>query len=127
MKKVIYTKRAPEPIGPYSQGMLHGNTLYTAGQIALVPETGELYSGDIEGETNLVMNHLKNILEAAGMDFGDVVKCSIFLSDLGNFTEVNKVYGTYFSAPFPVRETVEVSALPKGVNVEISLVAIKES
>ncbi len=125
MKKEIYTKNAPEPIGPYSQGMLHGKTLYTAGQIAIIPESGELYSGDIKSETILVMSHLKNILEAAEMDFNNVVKCSIFLSDLGNFSEVNEVYGSYFSAPFPVRETVEVSALPKGVNVEISLVAVR--
>ena len=123
MKKEIYTERAPKPIGPYSQGMMMGNNLYTAGQIAIISESGELYSGDIKGETKLVMEHLKAILAEAGMTFENVVKCSIFLSDLGTFVDVNEVYGSYFQAPFPVRETVEVSKLPKGVNVEISLIA----
>ena len=125
MKKEIYTDQAPKPIGPYSQGMLIDNSLYTAGQIAIVPETGELLIGDIKEESNLVMQHLKAILNAAGMDFSHVIKCSIFLSDLSTFGDVNEVYGSYFEAPFPVRETVEVSKLPKGVNVEISLIAKK--
>ncbi|HAW52669.1 MAG TPA: reactive intermediate/imine deaminase, partial [Flavobacteriales bacterium] len=114
----------PAAIGPYSQGMKAGNLLFTAGQIGIIPETGELYQGDIKGETNLVMQHLKAILNEAGMTFGNVIKCSIFLSDLNDFADVNQVYGSYFEAPYPVRETVEVSKLPKGVNVEISLVAM---
>ena len=126
MKKEIFTDLAPKPIGPYSQGMLVDNTLYTAGQIAIVAETGELLIGDIKEETHLVMKHLKAILNAADLDFSHVIKCSIFLSDLSNFVEVNEIYGSYFQAPYPVRETVEVSKLPKGVNVEISLVAYHE-
>lgn len=124
MKEVVFTKNAPAAIGPYSQGMKAGNLLFTAGQIGIIPETGELYQGDIKGETNLVMQHLKAILNEAGMTFGNVIKCSIFLSDLNDFADVNQVYGSYFEAPYPVRETVEVSKLPKGVNVEISLVAM---
>jgi len=126
MKKEIFTDLAPKPIGPYSQGMLVDNTLYTAGQIAIVAETGELLIGDIKEETHLVMKHLKAILNAADLDFSHVIKCSIFLSDLSNFVEFNEIYGSYFQAPYPVRETVEVSKLPKGVNVEISLVAYNE-
>ena len=124
MKKEIYTDKAPKAIGPYSQGMLVGNTLYTAGQIAIIPESGELYKGDIPGETDLVMNHLKSILEEADMNFSNVVKCSIFLSDMAHFAQVNEVYGSYFEKPYPVRETVAVKTLPKNVNVEISLVAV---
>jgi len=124
MKEVVFTKYAPAAIGPYSQGMKAGNMLFTAGQIGIIPETGELYQGDIKGETNLVMQHLKAILNEAGMTFNNVIKCSIFLSDLNDFVDVNEVYGSYFEAPYPVRETVEVSKLPKGVNVEISLVAM---
>lgn len=124
MKEVVFTKNAPAAIGPYSQGMKAGNMLFTAGQIGIIPETGELYQGDIKGETNLVMQHLKAILNEAGMTFNNVIKCSIFLSDLNDFVDVNEVYGSYFEAPYPVRETVEVSKLPKGVNVEISLVAM---
>ena len=124
MKEVVFTKDAPAAIGPYSQGMKAGNMLFTAGQIAIIPESGELYNGDIKGETNLVMQHLRAILKEAGMTFNNVIKCSIFLNDLNDFAEVNEVYGSYFEAPYPVRETVEVSKLPKGVNVEISLVAM---
>jgi 2-iminobutanoate/2-iminopropanoate deaminase len=124
MKEVVFTKNAPAAIGPYSQGMKAGNMLFTAGQIAIIPESGEVYSGDIKSETNLVMQHLKAILKEAGMTFNNVIKCSIFLNDLNDFADVNEVYGSYFEAPYPVRETVEVSKLPKGVNVEISLIAM---
>ena len=126
MKKEIYTEKAPKPIGPYSQGMLVGNTLYTAGQIAIIPETGEIHNGDVRVETEIVMGHLGSILEAAGMDFSHAVKCSIFLSNMAHFGTVNEVYGSHFEKPYPVRETVAVKTLPKGVNVEISLVAVKE-
>lgn len=123
MKKEIYTEKAPKPIGPYSQGIISNGMLYTAGQVAIIPETGDVYSGDIKEETRIVMEHLSAILDEAGLSFKNVVKCSIFLSDLNNFTSVNEVYGSYFEKPFPVRETVEVKRLPKDVNVEISLVA----
>jgi len=124
MKEAVFTKNAPAAIGPYSQGMKAGNMLFTAGQIGIIPETGELYKGDIKGETKLVMQHLQAILKEAGMDFSNVIKCSIFLSDLNDFAAVNEIYGSCFEAPYPVRETVEVSKLPKAVNVEISLVAM---
>jgi len=123
MKTAIYTDKAPEPIGPYSQGMRIGNLLFTAGQVAIDPKTGEVIAGDIKEETELVMHHLVSILDEAGMNMGNVVKCSIFLKDMNDFSQVNEVYGSYFRSPFPVRETVEVSRLPKDVNVEISLIA----
>lgn len=122
MREVI-TPNAPKPIGPYSQGIVSNNMLFTAGQIAIVPETGETLKGPVREETKLVMEHLKAILEEAGLGFEHVVKCSIFLTDLSDFQDVNEVYGEYFKSPFPVRETVEVSRLPKDVHVEISLVA----
>ena len=126
MKTEIYTEKAPKPIGPYSQGMLIGNMLFTAGQVAIDPKTGDLKLDDIKAETELVMNHLKAILEQAQMTMDHVIKCSIFLKDMNDFAAVNEIYGSYFNAPYPVRETVEVSRLPKDVNVEISLVASKD-
>ena len=123
MKKEIYTEKAPKPIGPYSQGMKVGNLLYTAGQVAIDPESGEVKASDIREETTIVMNHLKSILEEAEMTMDNVIKCGIFLKDMNDFAVVNEVYGTFFDRPFPVRETVEVSRLPKDVNVEISLIA----
>ncbi len=130
MKQIIYTELAPKPIGPYNQAVLyqtpHGKTLYTSGQIAIDPESGDLKIDDLKEETHLVMKHLKNLLDQVDMNFEDVVKCSIFLSDMGNFTTVNEVYGSYFNEETaPARETVEVANLPKYVNVEISLIAIK--
>jgi 2-iminobutanoate/2-iminopropanoate deaminase len=130
MKKIIYTKTAPNPIGPYNQAVLwkgiHQQTLYTSGQIAINPETGELDIKDLDTETHLVMKNLGEVLEAAGMSFNDVVKTSIFLSDMNNFTVVNKIYGSYFNEEdAPARETVEVANLPKFVNVEISAIAIR--
>ena len=121
MKKIICTDKAPAPIGPYSQAIQHGNMLYTSGQIAINPATGELEIDDIKTETTLVMENLRAVLQAAGMNFEHVLKASIFVSDMHNFAAINQVYATYFNeATAPARETVEVANLPKFVNVEIS-------
>lgn len=126
MKKIIKTDKAPEPIGPYNQAILSGNTLYTSGQIAINPITGELVLEDITSETTQVMENMKAVLEAAEMTFENVVKTSIFISDMNNFSAINTVYAIYFSEETaPARETVEVAKLPKSVNVEISMIAIK--
>jgi 2-iminobutanoate/2-iminopropanoate deaminase len=126
MKKIITTSKAPAPIGPYNQAVLSGNTLYTSGQIALNPETGELVIDSIEIETKQVMENMKEVLAAAEMTFENVVKSSIFISDMNNFTKINSVYANYFNEETaPARETVEVANLPKFVNVEISMIAIK--
>ncbi|MFD0993053.1 RidA family protein [Tenacibaculum geojense] len=126
MKKIITTSKAPAPIGPYNQAVLSGNTLYTSGQIALHPQTGELVLGDISAETKQVMENMKAVLEAAEMTFENVIKTSIFISDMHNFSKINEVYATYFDeATAPARETVEVANLPKFVNVEISMIAVK--
>jgi 2-iminobutanoate/2-iminopropanoate deaminase len=126
MKKIIQTPDAPAPIGPYSQGVMHGNTLYTSGQIAIDPKTGELVDDNIEVESRQVMENMKAVLAAAGMDFSNVVKSSIFLKDMGDFQAVNSVYASYFDeATAPARETVQVAQLPKDVSVEISMIAIK--
>ena len=122
---IINTPHAPAPIGPYSQAVLAGNTLYISGQIAIDPSTGNLVSDDIKNETVRVMENIKAILFQAGLDFKNVAKCSIFLSDMNNFQQVNEIYGKYFDQHKPARETVEVSRLPKDVNVEISLIAVK--
>src|SRR5690554_4255584 len=124
MKKIITTPNAPAPIGPYSQAILKNGMLFTSGQIAIDPKTGELVLENIETETKLVMENLKAILTAAGMTFENVLKCSIFISDMENFATINKVYGSYFKeATAPARETVQVARLPKSVNVEISVIA----
>ncbi|MAW94027.1 MULTISPECIES: RidA family protein [unclassified Leeuwenhoekiella] len=126
MKKIISTSNAPAPIGPYNQAIFAGDTLYISGQIPLDPKTGELVSGDIAKETKMVMKNLEAILTEAGLNFENVVKSSIFLSDMGSFAAVNEVYGSYFNEETaPARETVEVANLPKYVNVEISMIAIK--
>lgn len=125
MKKSIYSNNAPQPIGPYSQAVLIGNTLYTSGQIAINPKTNELELDSIESETKLVMENIRGLLNEVGMDFTNVVKCSIFISDMNNFSRINEVYGTYFTGNYPARETVEVACLPKNVNVEISVIAVK--
>lgn len=127
MKKIIKTSNAPAPIGPYNQAILSGNTLYTSGQIAINPATGELASGlSVQEETQLVMENLKAVLSASDMTFENVVKTSIFISDMNNFGAVNEVYGNYFNEDTaPARETVEVANLPKFVNVEISMIAVK--
>ncbi|WP_321826970.1 RidA family protein [Maribacter dokdonensis] len=126
MKKIINTENAPAPIGPYNQAILSNGTLYISGQIPINPKSGELVSGDIKLETKQSMENLKAILTEAEMTFEHVVKSSIFLSDMNQFTEVNEVYATYFNAETaPARETVEVANLPKFVNVEISMIAVK--
>jgi 2-iminobutanoate/2-iminopropanoate deaminase len=126
MKKIIITSKAPAPIGPYNQAILKGNTLYTSGQIALNPETGELVLTDIKTETQQVMVNMKAVLEAANMTFDDVVKTTIFITDMNDFGQINDVYGSYFNEDdAPARETVQVAKLPKNVHVEISMIAIK--
>ena len=126
MKTIIYTDKAPAPIGPYNQAVLVDNTLYTSGQIALNPATMELVLGTIEIETTQVMENMKAVLEAANMTFADVVKSSIFISDMNDFAKINTVYGSYFDEKTaPARETVQVAKLPRNVNVEISMIAIK--
>ncbi|MDL5049179.1 RidA family protein [Oscillatoria amoena NRMC-F 0135] len=124
-KTVIYSDQAPEPIGPYSQAIQAGNLLFVSGQIAIDRSSGSLASGSLADETHQVMKNLKAVLRAAGMDFTNVVKCSIFLKDMDSFTEVNAIYGEYFNTNPPARETVEVSRLPKDVRVEISCIAVK--
>ncbi len=126
MKKIINTKSAPAPIGPYNQAVLSENTLYISGQIPMDSITGEMISGDIKKETAQCMQNVKVILEEAGMSFENVVKSSIFLKDMHQFSEVNEVYGSFFETETaPARETVEVANLPKFVNVEISMIAVK--
>jgi 2-iminobutanoate/2-iminopropanoate deaminase len=126
MKKIITTDKAPAPIGPYNQAVLAGNTLYTSGQIAMNPVTGELILNSIKEETKQVMENMKQVLLAAEMTFENVIKTSIFISDMHNFGEINEIYGQYFNEKTaPARETVEVANLPKFVNVEISAIAVK--
>ncbi|WP_090471338.1 RidA family protein [Mucilaginibacter sp. OK268] len=125
MMTIINTNNAPAPIGPYSQATAAGNFVFVSGQIPLNPVTGELITTGITDEAVMVMENIKAILTEAGIGFENIVKTSIFLTDLGNFGQVNEVYGKYFTANFPARETVQVSALPKGVNVEISVIAVK--
>lgn len=124
-KEIIYSKEAPEPIGPYSQAVKAGNTLYASGQIALDPETGELINENITEETHAVMKNMEAVLRAAGFGFTDVVKCTIFIKNMDEFATINEAYGQYFKNNPPARETVEVSRLPKNVNVEISCIAVK--
>lgn len=126
MKKIIYTEKAPAPIGPYNQAVLVGNTLYTSGQIALNPATMELVLDDIETETKQVMENMKAVLAAADMTFENVIKTTIFIMNMGDFGRINAVYGSYFDeATAPARETVQVACLPKNVNIEISMIAVK--
>ncbi len=125
MKAVINTTNAPEPIGPYNQAIVAGGLIFVSGQIPLDHTTGNLITDDVTAATKLVLNHIKSILNAAGADFSHIVKTSIFLKDMNDFAKVNEVYGTYFTADFPARETVQVAALPKGVQVEISVIAVK--
>ncbi len=124
-KKAIKIKNAPAPVGPYSQAVLAGETLYVSGQIPVDPKTGELNSGNISDCTTQILNNIKNLLEAAEMNLNNVVKCTIFLKDMNDFEKVNKVYSRFFSLTPPARETVQVSKLPLDVNVEISCIAIK--
>ena len=126
MKRIIFTEKAPAPIGPYNQAILVDTTLYTSGQIALDPATMELVLDDIETETKRVMDNLKAVLEAADMTFENVIKSSIFIMNMGDFTRINTVYGSYFNEETaPARETVQVACLPKNVNIEISMIAVK--
>jgi 2-iminobutanoate/2-iminopropanoate deaminase len=124
---IVYSDQAPAPIGPYSQGIQAGNTVYVSGQIALDSNTGQLVgNGDVAQETHQVMRNLQAVLQAAGLTLRNVVKCSIFVKDMGNFGLINEIYGSYFEADYaPARETVEVSRLPKDVQVEISCIAVQ--
>ena len=124
MKKVIYTENSAAPIGPYSQAILANRTLFISGQIALDPVTGQMFKGNIEDETRKVMKSIGHILAKAGLGFRHVVKCSIFVKNMDDFQSINKVYGTFFETEPPARETIEVSALPKGANVEISCMVV---
>lgn len=124
-KTIITTPNAPAPIGPYNQAVLTGETLFISGQVCIDPATGNLKNKDIQEETHQVMHNLKAILQQAAMDFSHVVKTTIFITDMNQFGEVNEVYGKYFESAFPARETVQVSALPKFVNVEISMIAVR--
>jgi 2-iminobutanoate/2-iminopropanoate deaminase len=123
MKTIINTNNAPSPIGPYSQAVQFGNMLFVSGQIAINPATGELDLSTIENETHQVMKNIGAVLTKAGVDFSHIIKTGIFLKDMNQFAAVNEVYGSYFSGNFPARETVQVSRLPKDVNVEISVIA----
>lgn len=122
-KKIIRTENAPAPIGPYNQAVQIGNMLFVSGQIALDPKDGSLFVGDIATETEIVMNNISAILTEAGMTFENIIKTSIFLMDMGKFASVNEVYARYFSDNYPARETVQVAGLPRGVQVEISVIA----
>ncbi|MBC7758400.1 MAG: RidA family protein [Phormidesmis sp. FL-bin-119] len=125
MKSIIYSKNAPSPIGPYSQAVQAGNMLFVSGQIAIDPVTQELIDGDVKDETKQVMQNIESLLAASDFTFADIVKTSIFLSDMKHFAIVNEIYGSYFQSDFPARETVAVLGLPKNVNVEISVTAYK--
>ena len=125
MKKIISTRKAPAAIGPYSQAILSNNTLYCSGQIAIDPENGILVIDNIKNETTQVMKNISELLEEAGMDFSNVVKCSIFMKNMDDYVEINRVYGEYFPNNPPAREAVQVSVLPKNVNIEISVIAVK--
>ena len=124
MKKIITISNAPAPVGPYNQAIIHGDTLYASGQIAIDPATGELINDTIEAETHQVMKNIHAILEEAGLSFEDVIKCSVFVSDMHQYSRINAVYAEYFNeATAPARELVEVANLPKFVNIEISVIA----
>ena len=122
---VIYTDKAPKPIGPYSQGILSGNTLYVAGQIAIDPKTGKMDTLDIESEIRRVLKNLGAVLDAAGMNYNNIVKTTIYTTDLKYFRTINTLYGEYFKSGFPARETVQVAALPAKAHIEISAIAVK--
>ena len=124
-RKIINTQAAPAPIGPYNQAVFANGTLYISGQVCIDPQTGNLKNRDIQEETHQVMHNLKAILAEAGMSFSNVVKTTIFITDMNQFSEINEIYGKYFSGDFPARETVQVSALPKFVNIEISMIAVQ--
>ncbi|MBZ4188831.1 RidA family protein [Niabella beijingensis] len=124
-KKIVNTDKAPAPIGPYNQAIFAGDTLYISGQVCIDPQTGDLNNESLEAETHQCMLNLKAILETAGLDFSHVVKSTIFITDMNRVAAINSVYGQYFTSDFPARETVQVAALPKFVNVEISMIAVR--
>lgn len=124
-KKIISTTNAPKAIGPYSQAILVNNTLYCSGQIAINPINGSLKNKNIEEETNMIMKNISEILKSANMNFNNIVKCSIFMKDMNDYTAINKIYANYFNEKPPAREAIEVSKLPKNVNIEISVIAVK--
>jgi len=124
-KNIVITENAPKPIGPYSQAVWAGNTLYLSGQIALNPKSNELVMDSIEAETRQIMENIGAVLSSQKLNFDNIVKTSIFLKDMGDFARVNAIYGTYFEADFPARETIQVAGLPLNVNVEISIIAVK--
>lgn len=127
MKEIVYTDKAPAPIGPYSQATVYGNQVFTSGQIAIHPQTGALITDNIQEETRMVLENLKAVLAAAGCTMEDVLKCSIFISDMRQFQEINSIYAEYFKEESaPARETVQVAVLPKNVNIEISAIAIRK-
>ncbi len=125
MKQAVNTDKAPEPIGPYNQAVKAGSTLYISGQVPLNPETGNIETKDVQEQTRLVMQHIQSILEKAEMEFSHIVKCSIFITDMKNFPQINEIYGSFFDESFPARETIAVVGLPKGADVEISCIAVK--
>ena len=125
-KQIINTEKAPAPIGPYNQAVKANGFVFISGQVAIIPETGELEQGSLQAETHQVMNNLKAILEEAKLSFEHIVKTTIFLSDMSLFSQVNEVYGSFFNGDYPARETVAVKGLPRGVNVEISVTAVAE-
>ena len=127
MKKIINTDKAPSPIGPYNQSIMINNLLFVSGQIPINPKTGHLITSDIISQTHQVMENIEAILKEASMDIKDIVKTSIFLKDMNQFSQVNEVYGSYFSGDYPVRETVQVSKLPKDADIEISVMAYREN
>ena len=124
-KKVIHTEKAPKAIGPYSQAIRTESFIFTAGQIGLDPTTGELVAGAVEEQTRQALNNLRNVIEAAGSSMDNVVKTTVFLADMNDFAEMNKVYGEYFAQPFPARSAVQVAKLPKGAPLEIECIAVK--
>lgn len=125
MKKIINTSNAPKAIGPYSQAVWAGDLLFLSGQIALCPNTGDFLNSSLEEESHQVMKNIKSILNAAEMDYQNIIKTSIFLKDMNDFVAVNQIYASYLSEPFPARETVEVARLPKDARIEISIIAKK--
>jgi len=124
-REIIDSPNAPAAIGPYSQAILAGNTLYCSGQIAFIPETGELLQGDIEEETAQTLENLGAVLKAAGMDFANVVNCTLYFTDISDYAQVNEVYARYFNVSLPARAAVEVSELPRGARIEITCVAVR--
>ncbi len=123
MKKIILSQDAPNPVGPYSQAVLMGETLYCSGQISIDPKTNEVFTGDIKKQTEMVMSNIAAVLKAADMNFSNIIKTTIYLTNMGDFATVNEVYAKYFTAAPPARSTVAVAALPKGVNVEVEVLA----